>query len=350
MTDNNKKATTTIEQKVDVRKTDIDKVTLIMNRAGILVIVLLLAVIGFAINPSKYFSVDNIRSVFQAMSLTGMVCTGLAYIVYSANMNDMSIPMAIAMSGMVSVQLLPFGLIICLLGGIAVGVVIGLVNGIMIGKFKANPIIWTLAFNMVLSGIARVAWAGTQIYPDVIVGGNEAGQKTAEAFTTLARMYFFGGSVSLMMIVMVVLFIISYIIMTKTKFGAQVKMVGSNYEAARLSGVNCTKVVTICYILCSVASAVCGIFYASMREIGAYENGTGYDFLCLTAVLLGGMTLAGGKGSIIGVFGGVLAVGMLNNIMSLIGISTFNQYLVQGIVFLFIVWLSSRSARKMGRA
>ena len=347
MTENNN---TTPAAKVDVRKTDIDKVTLIMNRAGILVVIIILAAIGFAINPGKYFSVDNIRSVFQAMSLTGMVCTGLAYIVYSANMNDMSIPMAIAMSGMVSVQLLPFGLVICLLGGLAAGVVIGLVNGILIGKFKANPIIWTLAFNMVLSGIARVAWAGTQIYPDVIVGDSEVGARAADTFTNLARTYFFGGSVSLMMIVMVVMFIISWFIMTQTKFGAQVKMVGSNYEAARLSGVNCAKVITICYVLCSVAASVCGIFYASMREIGAYENGTGYDFLCLTAVLLGGMTLAGGKGSIIGVFGGVLAVGMLNNVMSLIGISTFNQYLVQGVVFLFIVWLSSRSARKMGRA
>ena len=156
MTENNKAIA-----KVDARKTDIDKVTLVMNRAGILVVIILIAAIGFIVNPSKYFSVGNIRSIFQAISLTGMVCTGLAYIVYSANMNDMSIPMAIAMSGMVSVQLLPYGIVVCLLGGIGVGALIGLVNGILIGKFKANPIIWTLAFNMVLSGIARVAWAGT---------------------------------------------------------------------------------------------------------------------------------------------------------------------------------------------
>jgi len=347
MTDISKKAT---EVKVDTRKTEIDKVTLVMNRAGILVVIILLALIGFIVNPSSYFSVNNIRSVFQAVSLTGMVCTGLAYIVYSSNMNDMSIPMAIAMSGMVAVQLVPFGIVVSLFGGLLVGVLIGLVNGIMIGKFKANPIIWTLAFNMVLSGIARVAWNGTQIYPDVIAGENAAAMRTAEQFNNLARSYFFGGSVSLMIIVMMVMFGVSYIIMTQTKFGSKVKMVGSNYEAARLSGVNCARIVTVCYILCSAAAAVCGIFYASMRKTGAYENGTGYDFVCLTAVLLGGMTLAGGKGSIIGVFGGALAVGMLNNVMTLVGISTFNQYLVQGVVFLFIVWLNTRSARKMGRA
>ena len=87
-----------------------------------------------------------------------------------------------------------------------------------------------------------------------------------------------------------------------------------------------------------------------MRKIGSYDNGVGYDFSCLTAVLLGGMTLLGGKGSMVGVFGGVLAVGMLNNVMTLIGISTFNQYLVTGIVFLLIVWLNTKSARKLGRA
>lgn len=84
--------------------------------------------------------------------------------------------------------------------------------------------------------------------------------------------------------------------------------------------------------------------------MGAYYNGEGYDFECVTAVLLGGMTLAGGKGSMIGVFGGVLTVGLLTNVMNLLGISTFNQYLVQGLVFLLIVWINTNSARKLGKS
>lgn len=336
--------------KTDVRKTEISKLNLFFNKAGIWIIIALLIIVGVAIKPSAYLSMDNIRSILQAVSLTGMCCAGLAYIVYSANMNDMSLPMTIAISGMMSVQLIHYGIVVCILGGLITGTLVGVVNGVLIGKFRANPIIWTLAFNMVLSGVARVAWNGSQIYPDVIAGENPAALKTAETFNSLARHYYLGNAVSLMMIVMIVMFVISAFIMTRTSFGNKLKIVGSNYETARLSGLNCAKITTIAYIICSFCASVCGVFYASMRKIGSYDNGTGYDFSCLTAVLLGGMTLAGGKGNIAGVFGGVLAVGMLNNIMTLIGISTFNQYLVQGIVFLLIVWLNTSSARKLGRA
>jgi ribose/xylose/arabinose/galactoside ABC-type transport system permease subunit len=86
-----------------------------------------------------------------------------------------------------------------------------------------------------------------------------------------------------------------------------------------------------------------------MAKTGAYYLGDGYDFRSITSVLLGGMTLAGGTGSMVGVFGGVITIGIMNNIMTLIGIPTFNQWLVQGLVFLFIVWLKTNSARKLGR-
>lgn len=340
----------TTAAKSDSRKTEINKALVFFDKAGVWILVVCLMAIGFIINPTDYFSVGNIRSILQAISLTGMCCAGLAYIVYSSNMNDMSLPMTIAFSGMVSIQLVPFGIVVCILGGLLTGTLVGIINGFMIGKLRANPIIWTLAFNMVSSGIARVAWGGSQIYPDVVAGGNEAALATAETFNQLARTYFFGGSVSLMMVVMVVMFIISYFIMTHTKFGNQLKIVGTNYETARLSGLNVVRIITLSYIICSFCASVCGLFYASMRKIGSYDNGMGYDFSCLTAVLLGGMTLLGGKGSMVGVFGGVLAVGMLNNVMTLIGISTFNQYLVTGIVFLLIVWLNTKSARKLGRA
>lgn len=340
----------TIQTKTDVRKTEINKINIFFNNAGIWSIVALLLLVGIIINPSAYLSINNIRSILQAISLTGMCCAGLAYIVYSANMNDMSIPMTIAISGMMSIQLIPYGIVVCILGGLLTGTFVGVINGVMIGKFRANPIIWTLAFNMVLSGVARVAWSGSQIYPDDIAGDNTAALSTAEKFISLSRTYFIGNSISLMMLVMIIMFMISAFVMTRTRFGNKLKIVGSNFEAAKLSGLNCTKITITAYIICSFCASVCGIFYASMRKIGAYDNGAGYDFTCLTAVLLGGMTLAGGKGSIVGVFGGVLAVGMLNNIMTLIGISTFNQYLVQGIVFLLIVWLNTNSARKLGRA
>lgn len=336
--------------KQDQRRTKVSLVSVIFNKLGIYVVVLLLLIVGLIIRQKEFVSIGNIRSIMSAVSLTGMCCAGLAFVVYSANFNDMSLPMTIALSGMVAVQLIPCGIVVSLLGGVLAGTLVGVVNGIMVGKFRANPIIWSLAFNLVLSGIVRVAWGGKQVYPDVMAGDSVIGQRAAEIFNSLARTYFFNDTVPLMVIVMIALFIIAQFILTRTKFGNQLKIVGSNYEVARLSGINCVKMVVLAYICCAFCASICGIFYTSLTKTGAYSNGEGYDFSCLTSVLLGGMTQAGGKGNMIGVFGGVLTVGMLMNIMTLIGISTFEQWLVQGIVFLFIVWLNTYSARKLGRA
>ena len=116
--------------------------------------------------------------------------------------------------------------------------------------------------------------------------------------------------------------------MAYTTFGNQLKIIGSNYQAGRLSGIHCARVIFLAYLINAFCASICGIFLASLSRVGAYYNGEGYDFECVTAVLLGGMTLA----------------------MNLLGISTFNQYLVQGLVFLLIVWINTNSARKLGKS
>lgn len=333
----------------DTRTQEMNKFMVIVNRLGIYVVVALLLIAGQCIRPDKFFTFSNINSVLQAVSLTGICAVGLAFIVYSANFNDMSLPMTIAFSGMVSVQLLQYNFVLSILGGIAAGLLMGAVNGFVIGKLRAHPIIWSMAFNFVMSGIVRWAWAGNQIYPDTITE-NAA---TAEQFYALARTYLgqsIGLQIPLMVVVMLVMFVIGHVILTYTSFGNQLKIIGSNYDVGRLSGINCARVVFIAYMINAFCASICGIFLASLSKVGAYYNGEGYDFECVTAVLLGGMTLAGGKGNMVGVFGGVLTVGLLTNVMNLLGIPTFNQYLVQGVVFLFIVWINTNSARKLGKS
>jgi ribose/xylose/arabinose/galactoside ABC-type transport system permease subunit len=214
----------------------------------------------------------------------------------------------------------------------------------MIGKFRAHPIIWTMAFNFVISGIVRWAWSGMQIYPDMIAANN---MKAVEIFNSISRTSFIG--IPVMVIVFVLMFVLGHFILTGTKYGNQLKVTGSNYDVARLSGINVVRSIVLVYVINSLCCAVAGIFLASVAKTGAYYTGDGYDFRAVTSVLLGGMTLAGGKGTIIGVFGGVITIGILSNIMNLIGIPTFNQWLIQGLVFLFIVWLNTNASRKLGR-
>ncbi|MDR0403420.1 MAG: ABC transporter permease [Treponema sp.] len=332
------------ETAIDSRGVRSRRWMVLINRVGIYLVVILLLLIGGIVAPGKYFTVANIRSTVQAISILGMVSVGMAFVAYSSNFADMSAPMTIAFSGMISVAAIGFGFWPAVVCGILAGTVLGLVNGFMVGKFRAHPIIWTMAFNFVMSGIVRWIWSGSQIYPDVIAGDDSVAVAT---FYAISRSSFHG--VPIMVIVMAFLFLAGSFILTGTKFGNQLKVVGSNYEVARLSGINVVKCVILVYVINAICASIAGIFLASMAKTGAYYTGDGYDFRSITSVLLGGMTLAGGRGHMVGVFGGVITIGILNNIMTLIGIPTFNQWLVQGLVFLFIVWLNTNSSRKLGR-
>ncbi|MDR1929911.1 MAG: ABC transporter permease [Treponema sp.] len=315
-----------------------------INRVGIFAVVALLLIVGGVVAPGKYFTLANIRSTVQAISLLGMVAVGMAFVTYSANYADMSAPMTIAFSGMITVATIWLGFWPAVICGVIAGAFLGLINGLMVGKFRAHPIIWTMAFNFVMSGVVRWIWSGTQIYPDVVAGDNV---KAVETFYAISRSSYLG--VPIMVIVMALVFLAGSFILTSTRFGNQLKVVGSNYEVARLSGINVAGSIILVYVINAVCASIAGIFLASMAKTGAYYTGDGYDFRAVTSVLLGGMTLAGGRGHMLGVFGGVITIGILNNIMTLIGIPTFNQWLVQGIVFLFIVWLNTNSSRKLGR-
>lgn len=336
-------------QKVDKRKVEINKFSLIFNKLGIYVVVLLLIVAGVILSGGQFFSASNIQSILEASALIGMVSAGLMFVVYSGNMNDMSIPMTMAMAGMLTVQFINLGFIPALLIGIASGALIGFINGLMIGKFRAHPIIWSWGFNLLLSGIVRVVWQGKQLYADTVAKPTEFAQRAANTFYAISRTYL-TSFISLMAVVMIVMFIIAWFIHSKTNFGQKLKIIGTNYDVAKFSGINCTKVLITAYMICGVCAATGGIFFSALRKTSSYENGMGYDFSCLTTVLLGGVQLCGGKGSVIGAFGGVLAYSILNNILSWIGLDTYSKYLVQGIVFLFIVWLNTYSNRKLGKA
>lgn len=320
----------------------------IINRLGVYVIVLLLIVAGAIVNASGFFNMDNLRSVLQAVSILGMVAVGISFVVYTSNFNDMSAPMIISLAGMISVSAIRLGFLPAILIGTATGTLMGVINGVMIGKFRAHPIVWSMAFNFVLSGIVRWIYGGNQVYPDMIAGDDSLAVKT---FFAISRTNIELGviSIPIMVFVMIVMFILAAVVLNRTKFGNQAKLVGSNYEVARLSGVNVVGTIIMVYIIAAFCSSIAGVFLASMSKMGAYYNGDGYDFRACTAVLLGGMTLAGGKGTMVGTFGGVLTMGLLQNVMNLIGISTFTQFLILGLTFLLIVWINTNSDRKLGK-
>lgn len=319
-----------------------------MSKMGVFFLVAILIIVGMFIS-NKFLSISNFSNIISAVALLGIVAVGVSFVTYSGQMADMSVPVIMAYSGIISVATLKYGIVVSIICGIAIGMLIGLINAFVIGKLKANPIIWTLALSYIVSGYIRWAYSGHQIYPDVEAKGNPA----VDVFINLIRMDVIKG-VPLVVFILVAMAIVGQFILTKTKFGQQLKLVGSSTEVAKMTGVNVGRTIGAAFLMSAFASSVGGIFLASLSKVGAYYNGAGYDFSAVTAIVIGGMTMAGGRGNIIGVIGGVFTLGLLNNLMTLFhignfSIDTFSQSMIRGIIFILVVGIHARSLRKMGR-
>ncbi len=316
----------------------------LLNLMGVYVLVALLFAVG-ALISGEFLSRRNLMNALETVTLLGIVAVGVAFITYSKHYVDLSIPGIMALSGIVAVSALQYGFVASLVAGMIAGLAIGLINGLVVGYLRLNPIIWTLAMMSVLSGVIRWGYAGRQVYPDK---ASTAGRAFLELYH--AKVF---GQVPLIVVVLVLLAIVAHLVLRKTGFGAQLKLTGSSYEVARMTGVNVRRTVLLAFVLSAGASAVAGIFLTSFNKVGAAYIGRGYDFQAITAVVLGGMTLAGGRGSIAGVLGGVIVIALMSNVMGLVKIGDFvigefPKAIVQGAVFILVVGVNSYSRRKAG--
>ncbi len=349
----------------NISKTGHDKLSLIANRFGVFFMILVLAIIGMIVSP-HFLSPNNLLNILNAVSYLGIVAAGISFVIYCGQFGDLSAPMTMATTGVICVEFMRYGLFYGILAAVITGMIIGLLNGFVIGKLRVNAIIWTLAMNFILEGLVRWSYKGTQIYPDM------ATEKTyttgfflplmykldphimdidlvsrARVFNALATTYPLG--VPLVLYVMFAVMIIGYIIMSKTTFGNQLKVVGSSFEVGKMSGINATRTAMFAFMMSSVFASIAGIFMTSLNQVGAFYIGQGYDFQAVTAIILGGMSLAGGRGSMIGVFGGVFTLGLISNILTLIGVGTFTQKMITGAIFITVVAVNARSLKKLGR-
>jgi len=321
-------------------KLKINSLQVIFEKAGIYLIALALIIIGSFVSK-EFLTTTNMVGVMRGIALLGMVVSGAAFITYVGEYADLSIPATIPLSGIITVFALPLGVVPAVLLGIAGGVALGILNGLVVGYLRANPILWTLAVAFFMEGLMRFAMSNNQIYPDTSPGTSGA------AFVHIYRSDFFG--LPTIIVVMLAMLTVSHLILTRTKFGQQAKLVGSAYDTAKATGINTRLVVMIAFALTALSSSVAGIFITSFNKTGVYYLGQGYDFQAVTAVVLGGLTLSGGRGTIIGALGGVLVMGLLSNLMTFIGIHPFQQKVVIGIIFILVVGLNQYQLRKMGK-
>ncbi len=310
------------------------------EKAGIYLVAAVLVIIGCFVSDD-FLTSGNFLNILRAVSLLGIVASGMAFVTYSGNMADLSIPSIMAFSGIITVASLPLGLFPALFLGVLAGMSIGAMNGVVVGRLNANPILWTLAVSFFMEGFMRFTWSNNQIYPDTEPGTAGA------AFINIFRISL--GPVPLIVLCMILMFILGHILLTRPRFGFETKLVGSSRAAAITSGINVPRVVLIDFLMASLAASVAGIFITSLNKLGVFYLGQGYDFKAVTAVVIGGMTLSGGRGAIWGVLGGVMVIGLLSNIMTFIGINTFQQNIVTGMIFILVVGMQQFQLRRQGK-
>jgi ribose/xylose/arabinose/galactoside ABC-type transport system permease subunit len=306
----------------------------------VFVVVAALVVLG-ALTSREFLRPDNLFNILRAVTLLGIVVVGVTFITFSGHYVDISIPGIMALSGIVAVAALPLGIVPAILCGLIAGVLVGSINGYIVGYLRVNPIIWTLAMMSILDGLMRWYFQGKQVYPD----------KSSHAGAWLLGLYDakLFGFIPLIFVVLAVLAAAGAFLMGRTSYGARLKLVGSAYEPARMTGINVNATVALAFIISAFTAAIAGILLTSFNQVGSPTVGAKYDFSAVTAVVLGGVTLAGGRGSVISALGGVLIIGLLQNIMTLLHIGTFGQVIVQGFVFILAVGIQAYALRRAGR-
>ena len=273
----------------------------------------ILCVVFTVINP-RFMTWGNFLTVFQQMVLNGLLAVGIMFAILTGGI-DLSIVGIVVASICVS-GINPFVAIII---GLAVGALLGFFNGFLVNNLKLQPFIATLGTMSLYRGIAYVVTGGVPV------------TNVPSSFRNIFNGQFPGG-IRYYVVVMVAVFIIAHIILSKTRTGDYLYSVGGNEEAAKLSGVNTRKTKYIAYIASGVCTAVAGMVMLASLGSAEATAGTGYETDAIAAAAIGGTSMAGGRGTAFGTFCGAFLLAILKVGMVVISVDSFWQYVVTGLI------------------
>ncbi len=280
-------------------------------------------IIGFSILSDRFFTISNMLIVMRQTSIVAFLAVGMSFVIIGAGI-DLSVGSVLAFSGAVGAGVMQNGgIFFGILAGLALGTTLGTFNGIVITKLKIPAFIATLA----MMAIAR---GGTLVYTD---GRPITGLPSSFAF--LGRGYI--GNVPFPIILMLIIFMLAYIILKLTRFGRYVYATGGNINAARASGIKVDNVIISTFAISGFLSGLTGMVLASRLNSAQPTAGVGYELDAIAAVVLGGTNLFGGEGELWGTLVGALIMGILNNGLNMLNVSSFYQQVVKGIVILIAV-------------
>jgi ribose/xylose/arabinose/galactoside ABC-type transport system permease subunit len=297
----------------------------ILRSYGIL-IAFVLIVIGMAILSPVFLTVTNVLNIIRQSSIYGIMAIGMTFVILTAGI-DLSVGSILAIAGAIAAGSVKsgLGLELTILIALAIGLGCGLLNGVLVTLGRITPFVVTLGMMSIARGLTLIYTKG---YP--ISGFHEAFR-------------FIGGgdlfSIPFPIIVFIVTTVLAWVILTQTRLGRYTYAIGGNEETVKLSGISADLYKTIVYMISGITSAISALILTSRLNSAEPVAGQGYELDVIAAVVIGGTSLMGGRGSVWGTLIGALLIGVINNGMNLLGISPYFQLVVKGIIIIGAVLL-----------
>ncbi|MDU1701691.1 MAG: ribose ABC transporter permease [Streptococcus mitis] len=291
----------------------------------VIALIILMAVI--TIINSNFLTANNLLNLLLQVTSNALIAFGMTFVILTGGI-DLSVGSILALSSALTAGLLGSGMPVTLaiLISLILGCILGMMNGLLISYGKLAPFIVTLATMTIFRGATLVYTNGNPI---------TKGLSDTFLFQFLGQGYIVG--IPFPVIIMFIVFIVLYVLLHKTAFGKSVYAIGGNEKAAYISGVKLNKVKIIIYSIAGIMASISGLIITSRLSSAQPTAGASYEMDAIAAVVLGGTSLSGGKGRILGTLIGALIIGVLNNGLNIIGVSAFWQQVVKGVVILIAV-------------
>jgi len=287
-----------------------------------LIVGFIVIVIALSLLAPRFFHIKNLINIVRQVSINGILAIGETFVILLGGI-DLSVGSGVALAGVLAADMHRYSPILVFLLPLSVGAFAGFVNGVVITRFRVPPFVITLGMMTILRGVTFLYTNGQSIY-NLPGWFKDLGQGDI-------------GGVPIPVVALGIMIVIGFVILHHTRFGRYVYAIGGNEEGARLSGVRTKSIILWSYVFCGFCTALAGVVLAARLNAGEPVAGEGYELDAIAAVVIGGTSLAGGQGTVIGSIVGALVIGVINNGLNLLNVHSYWQMVAKGAIIVLAV-------------
>ena len=309
----------------------------LLGQYKIFIVLILVTLIFGMINP-RFLTVSNFSNIMKQIAANAILAAGMCFVILTGGI-DISVGAILAFTSAITVWMTAngFSILVVLPAGILMGAAIGSINGMFVSKFGLQPMIVTLATQSIFRGATLVFTKGSPI------SLGTAGDAPLYKWFGSGMVF---GVIPVPLIMVVIVYGISFYLLNRMSFGRHVYAVGGNEDAAMLSGIRVVWTKIRVYVVCGIMAAVAGIIISARISSAQPTAGETYEMDAIAAVVIGGTSLRGGEGQVLFTIVGAVIIGMLNNLLNLMGVESYYQTIVKGVVILIAVLIDAKSGKK----